>query len=177
MITVKEYIERSVVISELECLPDQGELDYLGVFDCVRNTPAAEVKPIETAYWDWQLDGTHFCSECGNDAPLRYVDEYCSFYCPHCGRRMTHVEDPIKVEVEEVPCDAVKIRTIVMEGPDEFKTAYYTPTCKCGYTDCIYDNAYIKATYPEWYEELQQSKGIDTCDVCINGDRYDDEDR
>ena len=60
---------------------------------------------IKTAFWDWQVDGTHFCSNCGNDAPLRYVDEYCSFYCPHCGRRMTHVETPNDTGIGEYDCD------------------------------------------------------------------------
>ena len=73
--------------------------------------------------------------------------------------------------------ELAKVRTIVMEGPDEFKTTYYTPTCKFGYRDCIYDDAYIKATYPNWYEALQQRKGIQICDCCIQGDRYDDEDK
>ena len=73
--------------------------------------------------------------------------------------------------------DVIKIRTIVMEGSDEFKTAYYTPTCKFGYCDCIYDDAYIKTTYPEWYKKLQQRKGIKTCDCCIQGDKYDEEDK
>ena len=71
----------------------------------------------------------------------------------------------------------MKIETMIMEGPDEFKTTFYEPQCKCGFIDCIYDNGYIKATYPEWYEELQQRKGIDTCDVCKNGSHYDDEDK
>lgn len=48
----------------------------------------------ETAYWDWQHDGTHFCSECGTDA-LWTEDgrEFCSLYCPHCGLFMTKVVD------------------------------------------------------------------------------------
>ena len=48
----------------------------------------------EAAYWDWQHDGTHFCSECGTDA-LWTGDgrEFCSLYCPHCGRFMTKVVD------------------------------------------------------------------------------------
>jgi hypothetical protein len=71
----------------------------------------------------------------------------------------------------------MKIRTMVMEGPDRFKAAFYEPQCKCGFIDCIYDDAYIKATYPEWYEVLQQREGISTCDCCVQGDKYDDEDK
>lgn len=41
---------------------------------------------------------------------------------------------------------------------DQFKpkeeVMAYKPTCPRGYTDCIYDPAYIKFVHPEWYEEL-----------------------
>lgn len=30
----------------------------------------------------------------------------------------------------------------------------YTPVCPRGYTDCVYDPAYIKFSSPEWYKEL-----------------------
>lgn len=65
----------------------------------------------ETAYWDWQVDGTHFCSECGHDAlyysnPLTYEKtEFYSKFCPHCGRRMTHVETPNDTGIGEYECD------------------------------------------------------------------------
>lgn len=98
MITVKEYIEREAIIQEIKEAKDNFSPTMRPVFDVathlISHAPAAKVKPIETAYWDWHHDGTHFCSECGNDAPLRYVDEYCSKYCPHCGRLMTHVAEP-----------------------------------------------------------------------------------
>ena len=48
--------------------------------------------------------------------------------------------------------------------------------CKYGYDDCILDDDYIKANYPEWYKELQKMDGIKSCDVCIDGSEYDDED-
>ena len=181
----KEYIEREAVInilfrhSQIASEPPMDVEDVAilkelhQISNEIKNTPAENVKLIETAYWDWKVDGTHFCSECGNDVPLRHTDEYCSFYCPYCGRRMTHVENPISTNDEEI----VKIRTIVMEGPGELKTAYYTPTCKFGYHDCIYDDAYIKTTYPKWYKTLQQREGVRTCDCCIQGDKYDDEDK
>lgn len=73
--------------------------------------------------------------------------------------------------------EVVKVRTTIMEGPDKFKTAFYTPTCKYGYCDCIYDDAYIKTTYPEWWEDLQNRDGIKACDLCVDGSEYDDEDK
>lgn len=66
-------------------------------------------------------------------------------------------------------------QTLVMEGKNKFKTATYTPTCKYGFDDCVCDRSYIKATYPEWYEEIKQGKL--TCDVCENADKYDCEDK
>lgn len=30
----------------------------------------------------------------------------------------------------------------------------YKPVCPRGYTDCVYDPAYIKFHHPEWYKEL-----------------------
>jgi hypothetical protein len=86
---MKEYIEREVVISELECLPDQGELDYLGVFDCVKNTSAADVVPVVHGEWipivnyfHGKPDGRYYCSEC-----RRVVNKHNNF-CPDCGARM-----------------------------------------------------------------------------------------
>ena len=73
--------------------------------------------------------------------------------------------------------DETLIRTTVMEGPDKFKAVYYTPTCKFGYCDCIYDDAYIKTTYPEWWEDLQKREGIKACDQCIDSCNYDNEDK
>ena len=29
----------------------------------------------------------------------------------------------------------------------------YIPTCPRGYIDCVYDPAYIKCYYPDWYKE------------------------
>jgi hypothetical protein len=50
----------------------------------------------------------------------------------------------------------------------------YTPTCPHGYEDCVYDPAYIKTHYPEWYEDLGCPT---TCEDCPAGERYDDEDK
>lgn len=70
------------------------------------------------------------------------------------------------------------------EGPDQFKTIYYEPTCPHGYEDCIHDPAYIKATYPKWYSELfGDAEPADVaCSTgpegyCKKGERYDDEDK
>ena len=49
------------------------------------------------------------------------------------------LEFAIKVLKEKLPVD---------------KEPEYTPVCPRGYTDCVWDPAYIKFHDPEWYEEL-----------------------
>ena len=50
------------------------------------------------------------------------------------------------------------VKTLAMEGPNQFDWVYYRPTCKFGWDNCIHDPAYIYATYPEWYKELYGDK-------------------
>lgn len=57
-----------------------------------------------------------------------------------------------------------------------FETIYYKPSCKYKHNDCILDPAYIKATYPNWYKELNADGGCN-CNSCINCSDYDDEDK
>lgn len=90
------------------------------------------------------------------------------------------------VEIKkEIDAKAGLVKTFAMEGPNRFKDVYYRPTCKCGYDDCIYDPAYIYATYPEWYKSLcggkapeDATKFVESCCFnCTDGDLYDDEDK
>lgn len=89
-------------------------------------------------------------------------------------------------EAQEAPIEAEEklSRTIRMdEGPDQFKTIYYKPLCLYGYSDCIWDPAYIYNTYPNWYKKLYGDKtpdeaiAVDCCRSCIDGNHYDDEDK
>lgn len=61
-----------------------------------------------------------------------------------------------------------KIKELIVEN-EQLKSKYenapinpsepkYTPTCPRGYTDCVYDPAYIKLNYPDWYKELYGNK-------------------
>jgi hypothetical protein len=76
-------------------------------------------------------------------------------------------------------------KTIPMEGPNQNEWVYYRPTCKFGCEDCIHDPAYIKATYPEWYERLYGGLSPEAAAKCEGGCaacteeycRYDDEDK
>ena len=76
--------------------------------------------------------------------------------------------------------------TIAMEGPNRFRGVEYTPTCKYDMEDCIWDPAYIHATYPEWYEKLfgrltpeeAAAQEGHSCAMCTDDHfMYDDEDK
>jgi hypothetical protein len=42
------------------------------------------------ATWIEQLDGTHYCSNCGHDATYTFDGtEICGVACPFCGEKMT----------------------------------------------------------------------------------------
>ena len=64
--------------------------------------------------------------------------------------------------------------TKLEETMNDFENVYYKPACKYGYCDCILDPMYIKNTYPEWYKELGCPT---TCQDCVDGNQYDDEDK
>lgn len=78
------------------------------------------------------------------------------------------------------------VKTLAMEGPNQFDWVYYKPTCKFGWDNCINDPAYIYATYPEWYKELYGDKSPEEaaadedegCAHCTEDNcYYDDEDK
>lgn len=55
----------------------------------------------------------------------------------------------------------------------------YTPTCPCGFTDCISDPAYIRTYHPKWWVELGRPTQC-SCAKDTDGDwcqYYDDEDK
>jgi hypothetical protein len=61
----------------------------------------------------------------------------------------------------------------------------YKPVCPKGYDDCIYDPAYIKYEYPDWYKELygdlSPEEAVLTKEGCMEKgeycEYYDDEDK
>lgn len=82
----------------------------------------------------------------------------------------------------DTPCaeEDLLSETICMdEGPNQFKTVKYRPTCVHGCTDCIWDPAYIYTTYPNWYKKLYGDTRPEdiVCENCKTGERYDDEDK
>lgn len=69
---------------------------------------------------------------------------------------------------------------ICTENP-KFSSYYkaYEPVCPRGYTDCIYDPAYIKCYHPKWYKEkygdMTPEQAIQVEDGCIDQMRMDPE--
>lgn len=68
------------------------------------------------------------------------------------------------------------------DRPTQSYFELYRRTCPHGYRDCIYDPAYIKFWYPDWYKDLYGDKTPqevvrESCNDCEDGDRYDDEDK
>ena len=62
----------------------------------------------------------------------------------HCDRCVTSKDQ----------CINCKDNPIYADYPKQSKFAAYMPVCPRGYSDCIYDPAYIKFNYSEWYKEL-----------------------
>ena len=78
------------------------------------------------------------------------------------------------------------VRTLAMEGPNQFDWVYYKPTCTMGFDDCIHDPAYIYHTYPDWYKSMYGERAPEDIAVsdgcpCFNCTEhhcyYDDEDK
>ena len=54
--------------------------------------------------------------------------------------------------------DNPEVQKILISLPRYTYFTDYMPTCPRGYTDCIYDPAYIHFHYPDWYKELYGDK-------------------
>jgi hypothetical protein len=93
-----------------------------------------------------------------------------------CSKCNLFTQEEIKVANMRKRDEYLKI-LLEYQNFNESVTRQYIPSCKYGYTDCICDNEYIKASNPKWYAELQEMDGIDSCDVCVDGSEYDDEDK
>lgn len=103
--------------------------------------------------------------------------------------KVSDLIETLKVKAADIREEQKKleglVRTLAMEGPNQFDWVYYKPTCKFGYENCIHDPAYIKATYPEWYERLYGGLSPETAAKCEGGCSactedncyYDDEDK
>ena len=70
---------------------NESEALYIGkdVYDAIDRVPAADVVEVRHGEWVEQLDGTHYCSECGHDATYTFDGtEICGIGCPFCYAKM-----------------------------------------------------------------------------------------
>ncbi len=85
-----KYIEREKVIDELEHLHEDAELYYLGVYDCVKSVPTADVVEVKRGKWeeksfivfDSEIKLGYKCSECNTTWDNK------TNYCSNCGAKM-----------------------------------------------------------------------------------------
>ena len=88
----KEYIGRESVMRSLEFITNDPTCP-IHIAACIdqiiAQEPAADVVEVRYGKWEEQLDGTHYCSECGYDATYTYDGaEVCGIACPYCGAKM-----------------------------------------------------------------------------------------
>lgn len=107
-----EYVERAKLISDLKELPEQERIEYMGIYDCIRSQPTADV--AEVRHGEWVEDGYDdipcVCSYCGAEALYNSTFELqfdydweenlvpCGYeehrvyiktpFCPNCGAKM-----------------------------------------------------------------------------------------
>lgn len=73
-----------------EYLDEDTLLTAINLLDC---QPTADVIEVRHGRWAEQLDGTHYCSECGHDATYTYDGtEIWGVACPFCGAIMDEKE-------------------------------------------------------------------------------------
>ena len=92
----KEYIEKSKLISDIECIDICNCTDIDDIFIEVERTideqPTADVKEVRHGKWlyeDSDVGWTDYkCSACGNIISTVAQDEDLYSYCPYCGAKM-----------------------------------------------------------------------------------------
>lgn len=99
----EEYADYSQKWKALSC-GDENHFLYkrAEIMDMASRILELRLKEYEPdiAYWEWQHDGTHFCSECGYDALEQNGKEFLSRCCPFCGKIML-IKDIEEEEVKE----------------------------------------------------------------------------
>ena len=80
---------------------------------------------------------THVCSDCIKQG----VCEFCSSYKDDCNRIAEAISHHHIISVN-IRCDFYEEKPL------------YKAVCPRGFVDCVYDPAYIKFNYPDWYKEL-----------------------
>ena len=82
----KEYIELERLISDLKDLPEQERIEYMGIYDCIKSQPTADVQ--EVRHGKWKYDNIALkCSECDKWLVIEQGTADMNF-CPHCGAKV-----------------------------------------------------------------------------------------
>lgn len=73
---MSRYIERDKLISNLKELPEQERIEYMGIYDCIRSQPTADVVEVVRCkdcifYAPYELEG---CEGQGNCSQLIGLD-------------------------------------------------------------------------------------------------------
>lgn len=74
--------------------------------------------------------------------------------CKRCIIPKANLDENLCLECRDNPV----VQRILMSLPRLSHYLEYMPTCPRGYTDCVYDPAYIHFHYPDWYKELYGDK-------------------
>ena len=85
-----KYIDVDLVISELKSLNEQERLEYMGVYDCIKSVPTADVQEIRHGKWkEVYRNDIAIVYECTNCKHLTFgISDYCI-----CGTKMDGKED------------------------------------------------------------------------------------
>ena len=86
---MSRYIERDELISNLVELPEQERIIYMGIYDCLRSQPTADVVEVKHGRNIEDIPSLFECSLCGwCDLDLYTSDTGIYNYCPNCGARI-----------------------------------------------------------------------------------------
>lgn len=91
-----EYIDRDGLINDLKDLPEQERIEYMGIYDCIKSTTAADVTEVRHGKWIESEDdyyGLYIikCSLCREVWCFEVEDAVKLMnynYCPNCGAEM-----------------------------------------------------------------------------------------
>lgn len=75
----KEYIERKSLISDIKELPEQERIEYMGIYDCIKSHPTADVQEVVRCGFckHYKLRGG--AKWCVLHMVRMHSDDYCSY--------------------------------------------------------------------------------------------------
>lgn len=87
---MQKCIDVDLLISELKSLNEQERLEYMGVYDCIKSVPTADVQEVRHGKWkEVYRNDIAIVYECTNCKHLTFgISDYCI-----CGAKMDEKED------------------------------------------------------------------------------------